>query len=223
MNYSTDLLRLLASDLTDQFMRSICADCLEEEGRTAEAALLRRTGRRVAVVEGYVTPRLTHAEEDDAKWDHAAWCGGSEEDIAARARAAEVIYCDDFDSTTATYMVVDDRGKGSGEWHSVEDGSRTVKVRVAHRAGRPHTYWVDPVGWTPDISGDPRFGADAEWDGAIMDEDDEVAGMAMLVFDLGKNDPEEGEEIQVVASDIFYLSSGDCRSLGSVFPEKGKD
>jgi hypothetical protein len=95
----------------------------------------------------------------------------------------------------------------------VKDGVLVVAVRVSHRTSRPHTVWVEPVGWQPDVS---AFGDEVFFDGGVWDDDGEVAGLAACFSDLETNDPEEGEEYEVSLADLFWLSSGDCRNVGKV-------
>jgi hypothetical protein len=95
----------------------------------------------------------------------------------------------------------------------METKQQAVAVRAKHRTSRPCAVWVEPVGWEPDVS---RFGGWATFDGGVWDANGEVAGLAATFSDLGTNEPEEGEEYGVALSDLFWLSSGDCRNVGSV-------
>ena len=94
--------------------------------------------------------------------------------------------------------------------------TETVTVKCLHRASRPNTVWVNPQGWQPDTA---RFGAEAIFEnGGVWgsEEEGEVAGMAATFADLDDNDPEEDMLYEVQVSDLFWLSSGDCRNIGTV-------
>lgn len=86
-----------------------------------------------------------------------------------------------------------------------------VTVRVKHRTGRPHAVWVEPVGWEPDVSG---FGKEATWDGSVYgtEAEGELAGMAAPATGLARED----DVCEVPVTDLFWLTTGDCRHAGRV-------
>lgn len=92
----------------------------------------------------------------------------------------------------------------------------TLTVRVLHRTSRPNCRWCEPVGWVPGV---PDF-AGEDWTldaGSLWGEHEEEAGLAVVT------DAAEGDEIEVVLSDLWWMGTGDCRGLGAVrLPKEGE-
>lgn len=81
----------------------------------------------------------------------------------------------------------------------------TVTVAVRHSRSYPGTRWVDPVGWTPDLSwADDSLTYD---DGSLWGESEEEYGLAIA----GYHEAPEGEVIEVPISEVFWSSCGHVR------------
>lgn len=79
-----------------------------------------------------------------------------------------------------------------------------VEIRVGRRTGAAGVHWVEPVGWTPDVSAFLR-GDKMIWEGAVWAEgvEEEIAGLAVASVDLGQ--AAEGDAVLIDLRRLFYF------------------
>jgi hypothetical protein len=96
----------------------------------------------------------------------------------------------------------------------MHDETKTVKVEILHRAGRPHAWWARPLGWKPiSPAGEESWVLDG---GSLWSEQEEEAGIALL----GGTSLDEGDVLNVPLSELVWLESGTCKILCGVAVEQ---